>query len=151
LALYARAEAVKAIDNALRECPAELCDLLIAARELILSGAPASVTLPLWDRYRNALGKSGTKPAPLLSRSSLLALVAAVDVMAKGRRGVDAVIAEVAKAAGVKHKELKAFRLRWQRGAIELGDGYNFALAGFEKMTKAEILAELKRVRKLCT
>lgn len=148
---YARLMAVKRIDDELRKCPIELRDLLLAARELTIRGAPASVTSPLWDRYRNAIGSGGAKPKPLLTRSSLLCLVAAVDVIAKGRRGVDGVIAEVAKAAGVRHKELKTYRLRWQRGAINLGDAYNYALVEFERMTKAEILAELRRVRKLCT
>ena len=131
LRLHARLEAVKAIDDALSECPAELRDLLGAVRELTLAGAPARTVLPLWDRYRNALGKDGAKPKPLFVRSHLTALTAAVDVIAKGRRGVDSVVAEVAKAAGVSYKELKSHRLRCQREGINLGDAYNCALTEF--------------------
>jgi hypothetical protein len=147
MGLYARAEAVKAIDNELRKCPDNLRDLLIAARTLTLEGAPASVTLPLWDRYRNALAKAGKKPRPLLDRAHLTGLVAVVDLIAGGRRGVDGVIAKVAKAAGVSPKDLKNQRLRWQRGAIDNTAPYNCLLVMFEGMTADEILAELRRTR----
>jgi hypothetical protein len=147
MARYARAEAVKAIDNELQKCPDNLRDLLIAARELTLGGAPASVTLPLWDRYRNALAKDGKKPRPLLDRAHLTGLVAVVDLIAGRRRGVDAVINKVAKAAGVSPKDLKNQRLRWQRGAIDNAAPYNFLLVIFEGMTEDEILAELRGVR----
>jgi hypothetical protein len=73
----------------------------------------------LWDRYRNALGKDGTKLRPLYGRSHLTALSAAVDVVAKGCRGVDGVVAEVALAAGVSHKDLKNHRQRLQRGGTD--------------------------------
>jgi hypothetical protein len=88
----------------------------------------------------------GRKPRP--GQGMMIGLVAAVDVIAKGRWGVDDVIAEVARAAGVAHKELKNYRQRWQRGRIDPTYAYISALGTFEKMTKAEILTEIKARKK---
>jgi hypothetical protein len=131
--VHARLKAVKAIEDELQKCPIELRDLLVAARELTIRGAPASVTAPLWDRYRNGLSKSGKKREPLFTRSSLLGLVAAVDVIAKNRNGVDGVIAEVAKAAGVTPKALRHVAFAGSEGGSILGTPTNTLWSNLRK------------------
>ena len=56
-------------------------------------------------------------------------------------------IAEIATPNGISRKELKNFRDRLNRGLSDEAStsAYKAALSGFEKMTKAEILAHLGR------
>ena len=60
---------------------------------------------------------------------------------------VDDVIAEVATPNGISRKELKNFRDQLNRGLSDdaSANAYKAAFSGFEKMTKAEILAHLAR------
>jgi hypothetical protein len=67
----------------------------------------------------------------------------------KKDKTVDAAIAEVATLNGSSRKDLKNFRDRLNRGLADATSMnlYKLGLSWFEKMTEAEIMSQLDRLR----
>jgi hypothetical protein len=153
-----RLGAIAAIDKKIKRGKWSEKDLALftAARSMLVSNAPPEEIMPLMEiQSEHAAGgrKGGKKPRKLRYRTALAVFAAAVTAMKSGRR-VDDVIAEVATPNGINRKELKNFRDRLNRGLIDGGPKavYRLTLAGFQRMTRAEIMSVLSRTsERFCT